>query len=602
MRRWDEDAGGLHHGGGSSVEVENPHFAVRGGSGSGTDRVGLMGFGTVPPRSEDGFSSVGGGPLHLNHRHHNERNNSFASPSPSPSRTPGAKSRWSASTAGTITRGGPDPDPSTPLFGSPPGTASKAYRSGPMYASTQAALRESRARDRRRFMGRLAVKATRPSALFLLAGLAFVLTAASWRAAAGAGAAELAGDAAAEIISQAAFGAASSGGAEGITIAQPASLQAKGGVEAPMKGREVVGQHEIAPKMTAAASEQQHQLVAEQATQTDQQHQQQKLEQPVAGQISQPVAATVLSSTPVDSPAKGDAGVLWLLDQNGNKKVVLVPKDHTKKTNRTRQRQQKQQEAAAQKQGLMQKLGLVKKGKLQQREKAAEQQGAASSAETTSTSVQATTVTDAVATATAADPAKSTDAHTTNVVTYYYDAIPAVTSTGPGEEPPAAAQVAIPEVVYDKFGNSVKLLDLHNGRPSPPLMAGEGSPGPVSGLGSHADDTISSSHATRKTASTSNINNMYSSSPNASSAEPQGTTNQLIIVATVATMALFGGAVVARKMRTRNFLNSCIENESLEDELAYDAAHTTLGAAVGYDTFSSGGDIKWRGDLEKFDV
>jgi hypothetical protein len=71
--------------------------------------------------------------------------------------------------------------------------------------------------------------------------------------------------------------------------------------------------------------------------------------------------------------------------------------------------------------------------------------------------------------------------------------------------------------------------------------------------------------------------------------------DQMIIVSTVATMALLVGALSARRLRSRQFLNSCIENESLEDEVAYDAAYTTNG----YDTFGSG---PWRGDLEKFDV
>ncbi len=91
------------------------------------------------------------------------------------------------------------------------------------------------------------------------------------------------------------------------------------------------------------------------------------------------------------------------------------------------------------------------------------------------------------------------------------------------------------------------------------------------------------------------------------------TQDQMIIISTVATMALLVGALSARRLRSRQFLSFCIENESLEDELAYDAAYTTqstVGASSfyaggGYDTFASGkygGDLRWRGDLEKFDV
>lgn len=87
----------------------------------------------------------------------------------------------------------------------------------------------------------------------------------------------------------------------------------------------------------------------------------------------------------------------------------------------------------------------------------------------------------------------------------------------------------------------------------------------------------------------------------------------MIIISTVATMALFVGALSARRLRSRQFLSFCIENESLEDELAYDVAYTTqstVGASsfytgAGYDTFGGGkygGDLRWRGDLEKFDV
>merc|ERR1711862_660891 len=69
--------------------------------------------------------------------------------------------------------------------------------------------------------------------------------------------------------------------------------------------------------------------------------------------------------------------------------------------------------------------------------------------------------------------------------------------------------------------------------------------------------------------------------------------DQMIIVSTVATMALLVGALSARRLRSRQFLSSCIENESLEDELAYDTAYTTdggssiIGGGRGYDTFSS---------------
>ena len=78
--------------------------------------------------------------------------------------------------------------------------------------------------------------------------------------------------------------------------------------------------------------------------------------------------------------------------------------------------------------------------------------------------------------------------------------------------------------------------------------------------------------------------------------------DQTIIVATVAVMALLVGALSARRMRSKSFLSACIENESLEDDLAYDDAYTTtasgaMGADSSYNTFGG-----WKGDLEKFDV
>jgi hypothetical protein len=73
-----------------------------------------------------------------------------------------------------------------------------------------------------------------------------------------------------------------------------------------------------------------------------------------------------------------------------------------------------------------------------------------------------------------------------------------------------------------------------------------------------------------------------------------------IIVCTVGVMALLVGAISARRMRSRSILSMCIENESLEDDIAYDTAYTvSAGDSNQYHTFNNQG---WKGDLEKFDV
>ena len=73
--------------------------------------------------------------------------------------------------------------------------------------------------------------------------------------------------------------------------------------------------------------------------------------------------------------------------------------------------------------------------------------------------------------------------------------------------------------------------------------------------------------------------------------------DQSVIICTVAVMALLVGAFSARRLRSRAFLSSCIENESLEDDVAYDTAYTTTAGEHSYHTFGG-----WKGDLEKFDV
>lgn len=204
----------------------------------------------------------------------------------------------------------------------------------------------------------------------------------------------------------------------------------------------------------------------------------------------------------------------------------------------------------------------------------------------------------------------------------------------------------LPDHVYHENGTKVHINDvLSNGLPiimeHPPPPPGADSPPSDSTVFVASDATASS----ETSSGTSQSNNDSSSNNNDSSNNNNNTTtrstaavynfqdnsnsnsnvqkknvnphdwenmpqaqDQMIIVSTVATMALLVGALSARRLRSRHFLSSCIENESLEDELAYDTAYTTTGGrGSGYDTFGGGGSsggsaLPWRGDLEKFDV
>ena len=145
---------------------------------------------------------------------------------------------------------------------------------------------------------------------------------------------------------------------------------------------------------------------------------------------------------------------------------------------------------------------------------------------------------------------------------------------------PAAAtvdgQLYLPEVVYDEDGNEVDLQALQASSNAEIFLE----PPPLGLPGNPVDpprEQISRQELQR-----------YAAEPPVQ--------DQYIIIATVAVMALLVGALSARRLRSRNFLSSCIENESVEDEVAYDAA-TTNGD---YSTFA--GSSMFRGDLEKFDV
>jgi len=169
-------------------------------------------------------------------------------------------------------------------------------------------------------------------------------------------------------------------------------------------------------------------------------------------------------------------------------------------------------------------------------------------------------------------------------------------ATSPGEPP------ALPKNVRDAAGNLVDMAGKHAILIPPHDHDHE-----------DAEDDSVQNESNGGDSNTGSTTSSSTTSEEASYVQTPQTQDQMIIISTVATMALFVGALSARRLRSRQFLSFCIENESLEDELAYDVAYTTqstVGASsfytgAGYDTFGGGkygGDLRWRGDLEKFDV
>lgn len=186
----------------------------------------------------------------------------------------------------------------------------------------------------------------------------------------------------------------------------------------------------------------------------------------------------------------------------------------------------------------------------------------------------------------------------------------------------------LPVLVYDDSGIATPLSELHHQAPiyvQPPLLGASsttGSSGSITVLntdGEVSNNELVSQLALEASSSVSaNATSVLASNKEpslpppplgASMSIPQTwgsstSQDQTIIIATVAVMALLVGALSARRMRSKSFLSSCIENEALEDGIRYDAAYTTtaeasgaVGADSSYNTFGG-----WKGDLEKFDV
>jgi hypothetical protein len=170
----------------------------------------------------------------------------------------------------------------------------------------------------------------------------------------------------------------------------------------------------------------------------------------------------------------------------------------------------------------------------------------------------------------------------------------------------------LPDTVYDKDGRPMALNNLqqrareiylepppllqmvhHNATNATIINITYSHPNVVSGKIEHK--RTSSTWAT--SAATNSLKNSANQSWGQSTVMA---TDQSIIVATVGVMALLVGAFSARRMRSRSILSSCIENESLEDDVAYDTAYTVQHSdSNSYHTFSA---LGWKDDLEKFDV
>ena len=175
---------------------------------------------------------------------------------------------------------------------------------------------------------------------------------------------------------------------------------------------------------------------------------------------------------------------------------------------------------------------------------------------------------------------------------FYYNPAQAIQADG---------QLVVPSTVYDSTGRAVstKSLGAREILLEPPM-------GVTPIRNSSGNETITnfihpnviSDRVSKKTMTRlGSVSTMAAVVSEGTTGGGSGTlADQSIIIGTVGVMALLVGAVTARRLRSRNILSACIENEALEDDIAYDTAYTVNSDS--YNTFSQG----WKGDLEKFDV
>ncbi|KAL3909063.1 MAG: hypothetical protein SGARI_002781 [Bacillariaceae sp.] len=150
--------------------------------------------------------------------------------------------------------------------------------------------------------------------------------------------------------------------------------------------------------------------------------------------------------------------------------------------------------------------------------------------------------------------------------------------------------LSLPKIVYDVNGKAVSLSDL-NQAPiyvQPPLLGATAS---STGGSSGASGSVAAASVDASSSAASNLDMQAAPAREAVKIPKWGSStsqDQTIIVATVAVMALLVGALSARRLRSKSFLASCIENETLEDDLAYDSAYTTTGASGVDSSYNTG--------------
>ena len=171
-----------------------------------------------------------------------------------------------------------------------------------------------------------------------------------------------------------------------------------------------------------------------------------------------------------------------------------------------------------------------------------------------------------------------------------------VAVTGPGDPPPQPLIVADDVVVASDSGTSD--VGTSSGASDAGTSSGSSGSSSLASRGRLAYDFLQAIASPTASSDSALDVSASSSAPN----------EQMIVVATVATAAMLMGALFARRIRTREFLSGCIENETLEDDVAYDTAYTTTSSPGGYaygtyDAFGGGSGGLWGGgNVEKFEV